>query len=60
MWTRFRCWWLGHKIMIKAFTGETYLISNRLIGGDEKCSLYKWQRERYCARCGYDTQKGAT
>ena len=52
MWIKFLCWWLGHKIMVKAFTGETYMITNRLTMQDERCSLYKWQRESRCTRCG--------
>ena len=51
MWKKFLCWSLGHKTMVKGFTGQT-LPHN---GVEDK--LYKWQREKYCIRCGEEVWK---
>lgn len=42
------CKIVGHKTMVKAFTG------NKLDQNGVEMLLYKWQREQYCIRCGYD------
>jgi len=51
MWVKFRCWLLGHKIMLKAFTGETMERTDRL-GGTYTAAMYHWRRQECCARCG--------
>ena len=51
MLKKFICWWLGHKTMVKAFTGNVITTN----GIDDR--LYKWQREKYCVRCGVEVWK---
>ncbi len=48
MWMRYLCWVLGHKTMLKAFTGNV-LVNN---GVEDK--LFKWERSKYCIRCGVE------
>lgn len=43
----------GHKTVVKAYTGETYETCS--YGGNPlSVSLYKWERQRFCLRCGDD------
>ncbi len=51
MWNKFLCWLLGHKVMIKAFTGNTLPYKNYL-GMELKTNLYKWEKQKHCLRCG--------
>lgn len=44
---RFVCWLFGHHTMLKACTG------NEIDG----FILYKWERHRYCVRCGKEVWK---
>ena len=46
------CLILGHKRMSKAFTGNTMLTEG--ITGERRVALYKWERNKYCPRCGKD------
>lgn len=47
------CRLLGHKIVVKAYTGKTYETCS--YGGNPlTVSLYKWERQRFCLRCGDD------
>lgn len=52
MWIKFKCWWFGHKTMVKAFTGNILKDGTGL-----DILLYKWQREKYCIRCGVEVWK---
>lgn len=45
------CWLLGHKTMFKAATGEV-LVSDSAFDRDVKHALMKWERSKYCLRCG--------
>lgn len=55
MWKKFFCWAIGHKVMVKAFTGNSIVGTGTLTGQEEKMLMYKWQREPYCLRCGQPT-----
>ncbi len=43
----------GHKILARAFTGETMDQTN-YNGEPVKVGLYKWKRYDFCLRCGKD------
>lgn len=43
----------GHKFIVKAYTGQTYMASNGL-GDQHLVSLYDWKKMDYCLRCGKD------
>lgn len=45
------CKVFGHKIVLKAYTGQTMLATNYL-GQTLTVSLYKWERQKFCTRCG--------
>ena len=40
------CWLWGHKIMVKAFTG------NKVEENSVEHLLFKWKKEDNCIRCG--------
>ena len=44
----------GHKFMVKAYTGQQYEVINRLTGCPEIGNYYKWERQKFCLRCGAD------
>lgn len=53
MWRKLLCWVIGHRLMVKAFTGNTVKGTNPLTGqSDDVILLYRWQREPRCIRCG--------
>jgi len=45
------CFLLGHKIVIKAFTGKT-MEQTDMVGNPVTSSMYVWKRMDYCVRCG--------
>jgi len=38
--------------MVKAYTGETTPIADRLTGQKIIGRMYRWEAQRYCPRCG--------
>lgn len=48
----------GHETVVKAFTGQTYQTAS-YIGNPLSVSLYKWERQRFCLRCGNDVHPPA-
>jgi hypothetical protein len=56
MWNKFLCWWLGHKTMIKGYTGEKSRVLHPM-GHEYDVNFYKWERQRYCLRCGKEIWK---
>jgi hypothetical protein len=48
MWMKFKCWWFGHKTMAMILTGEILKVN----GVDIK--LCRWERQKYCIRCGIE------
>jgi len=54
MYIKFLCWVYGHKIMVKAFTGNK--IDTNMGYYTEDMLLYKWQREPRCIRCGKEVK----
>lgn len=51
MLIKFLCWLFGHKVMAKAYTGETMETWNTR-KGITTSSMYVWERQDYCIRCG--------
>lgn len=47
------CLLWGHKTVVKAYTGQTYETCS-YAGTPLSVSLYRWQRQRFCLRCGDD------
>lgn len=45
------CWLLGHKTVFKAATGDV-LVAADGFGQDVKYPLAKWERSKFCLRCG--------
>ena len=45
------CFLWGHKFMAKAYTGQSMKITNYL-GQESLASLYRWEAQKYCLRCG--------
>ena len=45
------CFLLGHKTVVKAYTGET-ITGDTTFDRDVKHLCYKWQRLSFCVRCG--------
>ena len=45
------CWLWGHKTVVKAYTGET-MIADGAFDRDVKHPLYRWERSKFCTRCG--------
>lgn len=50
------CWLWGHKTVVKAYTGKTYQTAS-CAGNPLSVSLYKWERTRFCLRCGDDVHR---
>lgn len=48
---RFLCWLWGHEVLAKAYTGETFAATNYM-GDEHRVSLYRWERQKWCLRCG--------
>lgn len=51
------CRILGHRTMLKAFTGNIIKITHPLNMYPQNVPTYKWERQRYCIRCGVDVWK---
>lgn len=49
---KFICFIWGHKVVHKAFTGNTMPSINKLTGQKEDILLYKWEKSKFCTRCG--------
>ena len=45
------CFLWGHKVVAKAFTGQTKR-QLHAFRGEEDINFYKWQRLPFCIRCG--------
>lgn len=45
------CFLLGHKCVLKAYTGHTMKSSNGF-GVDLTIALYDWRKMPFCVRCG--------
>lgn len=50
------CLLWGHKTVVKAYTGQTYQTASYL-GDPLTVSLYRWERQRFCLRCGLDANE---
>jgi len=48
---KFLCWLFGHKTVVKAYTGQT-LVADSHFERDFKHLLYRWERSKFCLRCG--------
>ena len=48
------CWWLGHKVICKALTGEKMTINGNEI------RMFRWERQPYCLRCGHETKRSVS
>ena len=48
------CWLWGHKTVHKAYTGETMPHHDMLLNQVIQAPLYKWERTKFCTRCGCD------
>lgn len=51
MLTKLWCWLFGHKVVVKAFTGET-MVSDNGLGHPITRALYVLERKDFCVRCG--------
>lgn len=45
------CWLLGHRFVVKAYTGETMQVTNGL-GTPLTDSMFNYERRNFCCRCG--------
>lgn len=45
------CFLLGHKTVLKAYTGNKYQAVG-MLGNEFTVSLYEWKRMDFCIRCG--------
>jgi len=50
------CWLYGHKIVVKAYTGQTMKAQNGL-GEDRMVSMYLYETKPFCVRCGKKNEK---
>ena len=48
----FICFMFGHKVMLKAFTGRTIAVTDRLSWHPIDVPTYKWEKQKHCIRCG--------
>ena len=46
------CYLWGHVSVVKAYTGSTVVITDRLSGNAIVVPTYKWEKQKYCVRCG--------
>ena len=46
------CWLWGHKVVHKAFTGNSIKGTNLLIDREVHIPCYKFQKSDFCTRCG--------
>ena len=53
---KFLCWFFGHKTVLKAYTGQT-LTADTTFEKDVKHPLYKYERSKFCIRCGVMVHK---
>jgi len=53
------CWIWGHKIVVKAYTGDQIPTENAF-GMEIQSSGYVWKRMPYCLRCGKDSLDSST
>jgi len=53
---KLRCWLFGHKTVVKAYTGET-VVADGTFDRDVKHLLYRWERSKFCLRCGKKVHK---
>jgi hypothetical protein len=44
------CWLLGHKFIVKVFTGRVQTVAT--YGGHCDVEYYKWVQSPFCLRCG--------
>lgn len=51
---RLICWIWGHKIIVKAYTGHTMPVTNPLTEAEQNVAMYKWEKMKFCLRCGKD------
>lgn len=52
---KFWCWLWGHKVMVKACTGNMLTITDRFTMQPMDVPLQKWERVKNCIRCGAAT-----
>lgn len=45
------CWLLGHKTVYEAATGHV-IVADGAFDRDIKYPLVKWERSKFCLRCG--------
>lgn len=57
MITKFICWFWGCKLVVKAFTGDTFDTTNRMTGQPETGHLYRWEVQPFCIRCGQTNKR---
>ncbi len=48
---KFLCWSLGHKTMFKVAT-ERILVADTAFDRDVKHTVLRWERSKFCLRCG--------
>lgn len=52
MMLRLICTLWGHKVMLKVFTGNIIRLTHPGFLYKSDVSTYKWERQKYCLRCG--------
>jgi hypothetical protein len=45
------CFLFGHKLMAKAYTGNSMSVVG-LLGNEYTVSFYRWEPQKFCLRCG--------
>ena len=53
-WLICRLW--GHKTVVKAYTGETYVATN-MLGDPHVGKYYLWKRFDFCLWCGTNVKE---
>ena len=56
MLKRLICYWWGHKVVIKAYTGEKIRVFDKFTGQETDVMLYRWEKQKHCVRCGKENQ----
>ena len=57
MGKRLICWLWGHDTVRKAYTGQMLDTVGQL-GNRYTVSLYKWEKSKFCLRCGKEAEDG--
>lgn len=54
MLKRLICYLWGHKVIVKAYTGDVVHQTDRLTLNVVEVPMYRWEKQKFCLRCEKD------